>query len=371
MSIRRDVNDLRRRLAAMHLRGRNLLRSDVSMESAKHYAELTAVHLNGINCSLPSVESAQDPQTLVKESMESVISVLKNSVRFLIGHKKKDPMAIKAASEDLRFVEDLVKDIEKKFGDKSWLEKANQRTDVFDIEGRAGAVLYRGATGYNTFQEFAKEVEKDLAEYKRIMTALTPLCEAYGKWAAKTWVDLENAYKATHNDPVALKAKAVAILKEQVAKVPPQPSTKYAISEASRLGFPGPDKWWTQNSWGGKNNPDAKSIQVQPITKAEVAKALLLLEEVSALSLAVYEKDDILTYTILKEVEGFDDYPFRDDTMWEAVSEVGKDNYAAYTFDMHWLYDGVLGWQDCMTYRLEWLQKAIYHWLSGSMSNGQ
>jgi len=369
-----DACKLRAALAHLHHRGRILLRTGPSMEQASHFNELTGAFLSPVDVDAPSMESIEDPAQMVRVTMEGIGSVLKGLIKVVTGRNadgtKDEKVGAKLKADDYA---EVIRKMEKGFTNKAWLDTAAfvSPASLLSQGTRNAAFFYRGGNGVRDIDDIVKEFTQDVSGYLAILNSNKSNITAYSKWASETWAKVEEHYEK-HENEEEVYSEITAIIKAQMAKRPVVPSERANINNQARLGFPSPDQFTGKDKysgddivWIGKREPEfGAMIKLAPLTRETVGKATALYEKINAALLTVESFDDDLMDKYW--VNGFDDYPFRDDLMTIAVQEAG-DN--AWCFDAHYSYDHVDGLVSIISKRLEGMGDAIYRYIRDSFVN--
>lgn len=371
MSHTDDAHKLRAALAHLYHRGRIMLKAGPSMEQAVHFNELTGAFLSPVDVAAPSMESIEDPALMVKATMEGIGSILKGLIKVVTGRSsdgsKDEKVAGKMQADD--YVETIRK-MEKGFTNKAWLDTASfaDPSGLVSEGTRNAAFFYRGGNGVKDIDDIVKEFTQDVSGYLAILNSNKSNITAYAKWASETWAKVETHYEK-HQDEDSVYTEITAIIKAQMSKRPVVPSERANISNQARLGFPSPDNFTGKGKytgddivWIAKREPDfGAMIKLQPLSRETIGKATALYEKIMAAQLDVENFDEELMDKYW--VDGFDDYPFRDDMMSDAVQDAG-DN--AWCFDAHYSYDHVDGLPAIISKRLEGMADAIYRYIRDS-----
>lgn len=371
MSHTDEAHKLRAALAFLHHRGRILMKASPSMEQANHFNELTGAFLSPVDVEAPSMESIEDPVKMIEATMEGIGSILKGLIKVVTGRNadgtKDEKVAAKQKADD--YVE-ITRKMEKGFTNKAWLDTAAfvDPANTVDLGTRSAGFFYRGNTPVRGIDEIVKEFTVDLTGYAAMFNSNKSVITAYSKWASETWEKVESHYKK-HQGEEGVYTEITAIVKAQLSKRPAVPAEKANIPTQSRLGFPAPDNWTgiskytgMDNAWIAKGEPEFGSIIKQPpLTRETIAKATALYEKIVALNYSVQDFDEELMDKYW--VNGYDDYPFRDDGMTDAMVNAG-DN--AWVFDAHYSYDHVDGLTSILSKRLDFMADALYRYIRDS-----
>lgn len=366
-----DACKLRAALAHLHFRGRLLLKAGPSMEQASHFNELTGAFLSPVDVDAPSMESIEDPAQMVRATMEGIGSILKGLIKVVTGRNadgsKDEKVGAKLKADD--YVE-VIRKMEKGFTNKAWLDTASfvEPGNLVSQGTRNAAFFYRGSNGVLDIDDIVKEFTQDVTGYLAILNSNKANITAYSKWASETWAKVEGHYEK-HQDEEGVYAEITSIIKAQMSKRPVVPSERANISNQARLGFPAPDNFTGKGKytgddivWIGKREPEFGAlIKLLPLNRETVGKATALYEKVAAALLTVESFDDELMDKYW--VDGFDDYPFRDDMMTDAVQDAGD---GAWCFDAHYAYDHVDGLTSIIGKRLEGMGDALYRYIRDS-----
>jgi hypothetical protein len=368
MSIELEASELRLKLLGLRARGSKLLKQEApSLEHIVHFGELVDA-LAGNLIETSSMESATaDPKAAVRANMEGIVQVLDGIMKFLKnagkGKKGKDagaepPMDSKALAEQRERLMKL-------YANKAWLDSAEFNEGDIQFGDFGAKCFYRGD---KAISDVYNEFKKDIAEYGKMLSQMTPAIRAYTKWADETWDKLEKAYEASGKDGDY--SNMTAIAKAQSDKRPPYPASKVNISENARLGTAHTDEWTGYYEWKALKTPvpiflpepkhkDSGKVTIVAATREQVPNILSLMSEAAELCGKAWDEFDNSGNS-----GGFDDYPYRDENVWEAVFEAGAE---ACLFDAHSTYDLCGQGLTRLSDRLWELECALYAYLKASI----
>lgn len=375
MSVTQEAQQLRRPLFALYKRGQHLLKQEtISLEQAHHFRELADAYMYNIDSPVASLEAHSTPEQHVQATMEGIGQVLGGLMRLLTGAGKKadKPAKKKEIQQELDGITEMNRKLQAGYENAAWLANAKFVQGTITLPKRAGVMLYRDNHRVQTVEELIKEVQKDLGEYQAIFRTFRGISTTYVKWCNETWAgSVKNWEQYGKNGELNQLFDAQKDwVEKQLNKRPPSPLEKTNIAPAARLGYPAPDVWVKEDKHAALGKifditivPSSKGndFTMPGLDKESFEKVKSLFGDV------IIFWSDIFDFVEDKlhgaaHFDGFDDYPFRNETMMEAT--IAADDLRSETFDRHFYYDGVAGLYAGLSERVECLYTALYDYMS-------
>jgi len=360
-----DAIRLSRVLAMKMVEGRHLMANNPSMESAMHFRDLINAHLHHVRFDLntPAMEACTTPEQVINASMEGVGTLLQG-LKSLFTKREKNATTKAEENESAKILADL--EAHTKFmraiDNRQWLSSAEYRTGPISMSSTAAALFFRGGKPLTSAQQIVSEFGKELNDYLKILATAIPVIKTYEKWCTETWDKCEKCWDE-FKDSDELYAKIQEILKAQVKKRPKAPLEVIKVPKADRLGYQADDWNNSQTEWEIAGTPEQHGPLDLPSLDASTA---IKLSEIFARTLDGIGRAEGAWDDVGEGVEGLDDYPWRDDTMSNALWDLNQGDHRVSSFDLHALLDQAHILRD-ISNRLVDLQGAIFEYLRAAI----
>lgn len=303
--LRIEARILQEDLLRLRARGRRLLKSNVSIESANHFAEIAKLHMRGLSETV-SLEHVVDPKERVEATLEGIGSLISKIATFFKKNKEQRVNEKKETAEDQAA---FLKSLE----NKSTLADRHVKIDRIVVSKSLGGLLTLDGKLVN---DPLSAIKQQVDEYRSIFNKVKGPCKKFNEWADKTWDGAEKEFEKLGNDAEDY-SSVIRYIKDRAKIRPPYPSEVVNISDHARLGYSSPDKWIVHNPSSSKDsnelifNPKYADypkveVSVAPISTEQTGKAIELYSKTFDLLVEIYEQSD--------DIGGngdFTDYPYR------------------------------------------------------------